>query len=318
MYDSFYKITEQQQKLANLYNQIYTPELLKMQQTYSDIITRMQPSITALQNISETVALAEKSIKSLDTDRFLSAYNHAMEMDRRLMQSMSNVLTSINVDHIASIAQQVKLSTEALENFSRALSLTQSESIISNLCDTIQSMPDSVWDTLSDEEGYSKEEIQAELEVMKTENFPITDINGLTPDQVIEKMWGWLWANHPKAATVLMVAMLTFSTIGVVCTAKDIFFPMAQNAIVKLQGNEDIVFIKVDSAKLYTEPNSHSTVITKILYAEEVTVIESINLWDKVVYIDREGKEVVGWVAKRNLMTYQDYNFNSDELYDME
>lgn len=59
--------------------------------------------------------------------------------------------------------------------------------------------------TLSDEEGYSKEEIQAELEVMKTDDFPIVDVKGSTPDQVAEKMWVWLWENYPKVATVLVI-----------------------------------------------------------------------------------------------------------------
>ena len=93
--------------------------------------------------------------------------------------------------------------------------------------------------------------------------------------------------------------------------------PLAQNAIVSLQGYENIFFVKVESAKLYSEPNSHSTVITKILYAEQVTQIDSVNLWNKVVYINPDGEEVEGWIAKRNLMTYQNYEFNSDDLYNL-
>lgn len=85
-----------------------------------------------------------------------------------------------------------------------------------------------------------------------------------------------------------------------------------------MQGNEDIFFIKVESAKLYTEPSSNSTVVLNILYGQQVTLIESVKLWDKVSYINPDGEEVVGWIAKRNLMPYQDYQYNSDDLYSIE
>ena len=191
MYDSFYNIWEQQQKLTDIYNQMYSSDLLKMHQRYSDIVTRMQSSITALQDISGLSTLAEQAMRMRDfnTDKFLSAWNHTMEIDRQLIQNMSSVLTSINIDHIASIAQQLTLSTEVIESFSRTLSLTQCENIISNLAATIQSIPDSVFDTILDEKGYSKEEIQEELEVMQEEGFHVSDIDGLTPDQVKEKIW---------------------------------------------------------------------------------------------------------------------------------
>lgn len=321
MYDSFYKITEQQQKLANLYNQIYTPELLKMQQTYSDMITRLQPSIAPiLQNVSEISALAEQAMwmRDFDTEKFLSTWNNIIGIDNQFVQNMSNTLANMNVGQFVTMAQRMVFPTEAIVNYSQVSSIVQMESIISNLYDTIQSMPDSVWETLSEEEGYSKKEIQAELEIMKTEEFPITDVKGLTPDQVKEKMWVWLWENHPKIATVLVVVVLTLGTIGLVDIVNEYFIPMGQNTIVTLQGKEDIFFIKVDSAKLYTEPNSHSKVITKILYADEVTRIDSVKMWNKVIYVNPDGEEITGWIAKKNLMTYKDYKFNSDDLYNLE
>ena len=257
MYDSIYNIWEQQQKLTDTYNQIYSLDLLKMQQRYSDIVTRMQSSITALQDISGLSTLAEQAMRMRDfnTDKFLSAWNHTMGIDRQLIQNMSSVLTSINIDHIASIAQQLTLSTEVIESFSRTLSLMQSENIISNLSATIQSIPDSVWDTLSDEEGYSKEEIQEELEIVREEGLHSLAINGLTPDQIQKGLWNQIAEKHPKLARFLaiLVFVIGISTdiINLVETTNNTIVPMAQNAIVKLQGKEDIFFVKVESAKLY-------------------------------------------------------------------
>ena len=99
-------------------------------------------------------------------------------------------------------------------------------------------------------------------------------------------------------------------------TVDEFVVPVAQNAIVALQGNDKTFFVKVDSAKLYSDSSSHSEVLTNVLYSERVTLLESINMWDRVVYVDINGNEIEGWIAKRNLMSYQDYQFNSDELYE--
>lgn len=316
MYNSFYEIAEQQQNLVNLFNDICTQEINEMQQKYCDMIIRLQYSIEPiLQNIS---TLTEPTVwmKSFNADKFVNTYNHAMEMYGQFIHNIRSTLANTNFDSFVSLSQQITLPKEIIERFS-LLSLLQSESVISNLYDTIQNIPDFMWNFLS-EEGYSQEEIQAELEVMKEDNFEISNINGLTPDQVAEKTWVWLWKKHPKVAMVLILVILTFSAIDSISTAKDIFLPIAQNVIVKMQGNEDIFIVKVDSAKLYTDPNSHSTIITQILYSEEVTVVESTKLWDKVIYFNPDGEKITGWTAKGNLMTYKDYEFNSNDLYKME
>lgn len=320
MYDSFYNIWEQQQKIANICNQIYTPELLKMQQTYSDIITQMKPTIDAVQNIAGLSTLAEQAMRmrDYDADKFLSVWNNIIGVDNQFVKNMSSTLAHMNVGQFVTMAQRMFFPTEAIVNYTQVTSMAQMESVISNLYDTIQSMPDSVFDVLAEEEGYSREEIQEELEIMKADAFPITDIEGLTPDQVKERMWAWLWENYPKVATVLVVVILTFSVIGFVDTVNDFAVPFAQNTIVKLQGKEDIFFVKVESAKLYTEPDSHSKVITKILYAEEITRIDSVKMWDKVTYINPDGEEITGWIAKKNRISYKDYEFNSDKLYSLE
>lgn len=324
MYDSIYNIWEQQQKLTDTYNQIYSLDLLKMQQRYSDIVTRMQSSITALQDISGLSTLAEQAMrmKDFDTDKFLSAWNHTMGIDRQLIQNMSSTLANMNVGQFVTMAQRMVFPTEAIINYSQITSIAQMESVISNLSATIQSIPDFVWDTLSDEEGYSKEEIQEELEIVREEGLHSLAINGLTPDQIQKGLWNQIAEKHPKLARFLaiIVFVIGISTdiINLVETTNNTIVPMAQNIVVKLQGKEDIFYVKVESAKLYTKPDSHSKVITKILYAEEVMQIDSVKMWDKVTYVNPDGEEITGWIAKRNLMTYKDYEFNSDDLYDLD
>ena len=53
----------------------------------------------------------------------------------------------------------------------------------------------------------------------------------------------------------------------------------------------------------------------KLIYSVMLCPIDSVKMWDKVTYVNQDGEEITGWIAKRNLMPYKDYEFNSDELY---
>ena len=126
---------------------------------------------------------------------------------------------------------------------------------------------------------------------------------------------GQPWIEKIFIHRLLVMNIILFVMSGLM-TVDEFVVPVAQNAIVALQGNDKTFFVKVDSAKLYSDSSSHSEVLTNVLYGEKVTLLESINMWDRVVYVDINGNEIEGWIAKRNLMSYQDYQFNSDELYE--
>lgn len=74
----------------------------------------------------------------------------------------------------------------------------------------------------------------------------------------------------------------------------------------------------MNSARLYANASRSSLVITQISYGEQVTLLETTTLWNKVIYTNFDGEEVEGWITKRNLMTYCDYQFNSDDLYSLD
>ena len=95
-----------------------------------------------------------------------------------------------------------------------------------------------------------------------------------------------------------------------------VVIPEAQSAIVHLQEKQDTYYVKVDVAKIYKEPNSHAARLTNALYGDLVYTIDDAKMWVRVSYQTSEGETVIGWVAKRNLMSYSDYEFNSDKLYE--
>lgn len=87
-------------------------------------------------------------------------------------------------------------------------------------------------------------------------------------------------------------------------------------AIVYQRTQQNTYFVRVKSAKIYEEPNSHSKIISEVLYGDEIIKTEDVKMWIKIEYKTEEGKNTTGWIAKRNLMTYRDYEFHQDKLYE--
>ena len=120
-----------------------------------------------------------------------------------------------------------------------------------------------------------------------------------------------MWIKHPKLAGTLVRMVVVLTVMGVVTSVdnfiESVVIPAAQSAIVHLQEKQDTYYVKVDVAKIYKEPNSHAVRLTNALYGDLVYKIDDAKMWARVSYQTSEGKTVIGWVAKRNLMSYSDY-----------
>lgn len=203
--------------------------------------------------------------------------------------------------------------TETMQNFKENISDIVSS--YQELFSHITSIPREEFDAMLDGTDFTREDVledieQFEYEVSETSNLEDVSENGLPEERISTYLKA-----HPALAYIICVINIIWTILSGVQVTNDMVVPQIQSAIVAMQGNEDIYYIKVDSARLYTEPSSYSSVIMQIPYGEQVALVESIKLWDKVTYIDSEGEEITGWIAKRNLMTYCDYQFNSNELH---
>lgn len=317
MYDSVNNFLEQQQKFANFFNKTYIPELIKIQQAYNDVMKQMQPSITvALKNMSEASILVGKTLRSLETDKAVLALNRAIEINRQVTQSINNMWEKVDVDCIASVMRQVSLSTEAIQNTYVDLFTGYGE-IVKRLI----SLSENEIEFIVEGTDFTAEEVLKDINELKEEILEPGKEVLIHDNLLLKEKWDNFLKSHPALANTIWIISVFIGLISGIFAVNELgelVISTTQEVIVKMQGNEDIFFIDVDSAKLYTEPNSHSTIITRVLYAEEVTQIDSVKMWDKVIYINPDGEEMTGWIAKRNLMPYKDYQFNSDDLYDME
>lgn len=206
--------------------------------------------------------------------------------------------------------------TESMQNFQQTISdiVSSYQGIFSH----ITSIPREEFDAMLDGTDFTREDVLEDIEQFEYEVSETFDLRDISENVLPEEKVNAFLRDHPALAYIVYTIAIIWTILSGAQVTNDMILPQIQSAIVSMQDNDDIYFIKVDSAKLYVEPSSYSSVTMQIPYGEQVTLVESIKLWDKVTYIDSEGEEIEGWIAKRNLMTYCDYQFKSDDLYNLD
>ena len=114
--------------------------------------------------------------------------------------------------------------------------------------------------------------------------------------------------------------LIMFQIVMAIITVKEVVVelaPIGQEAIVKLEGQEDIFFVESDVVSIYSEPTVHSDIIGTVYYSDKVKRIDGINMWDNIFYYDKNGELVIGWIASKKLISYQECKFNSDKFYEI-
>lgn len=274
---------------------------------YSDIVGRLSASM------SETM---QSYARCLDID--YSAYTKYLS--NVLSLNMQSILMTYDYSkYLEGITKNLSLymdMTETMQNFKENISDIVSS--YQGMFSHITSIPREEIDTMLGGTDFTREDVLEDIEQFEYEVSGRSNLEDMSENILPEERINTYLKDHPALAYIICVINIIWTILSGVQVTNDMVVPQIQSAIVAMQGNEDIYYIKVDSARLYKETSSYSSVIMQIPYGEQVDLVESIKLWDKVTYIDSEGKEITGWIAKRNLMTYCDYQFNSNELYGLD
>lgn len=181
----------------------------------------------------------------------------------------------------------------------------------------IARLSETQFQTLLDGTTFTQEEVVEDMELFREEMIAASNVENASDLFLPEERVQNFLEQHPALAHVLYVMNIILLVLSGVQQLDDFVLPTAQNVIVTMQGNQDIFFVKVEQARIYAEPSSRSEVVYELLYGEQVECVESINLWLKIRYLDKEGNQMEGWIAKRNLMTYRDYQFNADFVFNL-
>ena len=279
----------------NFYTPIISDELRNSLASVTAVTDQLQSVFQTvyspiMSSVMEPIELVQKSVfQTIDMSPYKGFFTSAME--------------------------QLQIQSPAVEAIQSAWSAyADAFSGYEQLFQSISAFSDNTMEVMLEGTDFSKEEVIEDIEEFQQEMSVVSvdDTQKILPE---EKVKSFL-QNHPALAHILYIMNIILLVMSGIMTVDDFVVPMAQKAIVTLQGNDKIFFVKVDAAKLYSDSSSHSEVLTNVLYGEKVTLLESINMWDKVIYVDVDGNEIEGWIAKRNLMLYEDYQFNSDELYE--
>ena len=316
-------IYQQQMDLVNRIQPVYSSGLVQITQHILDSYNKqMLPIQIAQKNYSdlqERMAALMRPFAHLTLNPEFTKANSTLIAMRKQFNSINRLYDSLNMSKLNTLAQSVSVQRSALEAWAQSLSISQMNSATAMLRDLLTNIPDSVYDTILEDDGYTRQDIEEEITLLDDDDSSFS-IEGLSPDEVQQKWWERLWVKHPNLASALVKMILVLTAIGTVgeltTLLKDIVIPAAQNAIVHFQEKENSYFIKVDSARIYEAPNSHSASLTNALYGDEVNKLEDVKLWVKVSYKTTDGEKITGWIAKRNLMPYRDYEFDSDKLYE--
>ena len=76
---------------------------------------------------------------------------------------------------------------------------------------------------------------------------------------------------------------------------------------------EDKYFVSEENVRVYSTPTSKSKVVYRVSYGKTVIAESDISGWIKVS-ITAGDKVYHGWIAKRNLVSYDKAKFYSEEL----
>lgn len=188
-----------------------------------------------------------------------------------------------------------------------------------NLYDTLVAVPDTFYDEILIDTEYEKEDVLEGIEKF-TELIDTLEEDvetGESIDEVKDRKIKEFYEKHPVCFILIQIISILLTVAGAISTCEDVYLPMVQEVIIRSEGNEDIYFTKANIARVYELPDCHSKQVGKLFYGDKMKKVEDTNMWIKVEFTDKDGNDFTGWVAKRNLIDYQTWKYNSDSLYTM-
>ena len=255
--------------------------------------------------------------------------NPILEMNRQIKkinQPLSGMMNAINAiqsvagrfsEYNVEISQIVKnisvleINNLQLQNIRTAL---ETISRYQNLYDTLDAVPNTFYDKVLENTEYNKNDILDNVDEFVGFVDELKENNDTAKNivKVIDQKKEEFFSSHP----VFYILCIIITVLCNILNCKNELLPIVQESIVCMEGNEDIYFTKTNVAKVYEQPNCKSKTVGKLLYGESMKKVEDINMWIKVIFTDTEGNEYTGWVAKRNLIDYKTWKYNSDSLYE--
>lgn len=300
-------LTNQLNALANFgqHDTLVLQAQKAQESAYNILGKNMQSYVTQMQEMTKHVTMGtevQPYINSVFNPKALSE-----------LQDISKTVSGItDIENIKNIVLNFENLAISMNNYADSYANISSQ--WASLTQSLKAFDFQNYSDVLDACNITEEEIFNEIDAVTEELENVEKFN-------LETKAGDFWKGFSKKHTILwnlIFILMGLLDIGSRCnTFKNFYLPMLQEAYVTIQGTEDFYYIKSEQAKVYADATSKADVICIIGYGEQVTQVEDINMWRKIVYEDENGKETIGWIAKRNLLSQKDYQFNSDKLDNM-
>lgn len=309
MEESVKIVYQQQINFVNTIKRMYSPEIMHTQQAMKAFCEQMKPMQASIKQFSNIQPILSQSmylfVDNIDTTDIQNMRSNMVSMVKQF-QKLSEIHVNLDIENMKSMSKSFYVLAEILKKSYPAVSTIQTDKFVTNITQTAVRIPGTAERKLGSEEIVSNPTKKA-IAICGSKKKLLTV---------------YLYCSLAIFAVVIMISLpieiavpiLIDYIFPMIQLVKACLIPVAQSAIVYLQNKQDTYFVKADSAKIYELPNSHSAVIANALYGDEVCKLEDVKLWVKIEWRSDNGNTITGWIAKRNLMPYKDYEFNSDKL----
>ena len=188
----------------------------------------------------------------------------------------------------------------------------------------VESIPDEEYELLLQGTDYTKDNVVEDFNIIveetKEEDNDFQQIfsdDTLNPKEKIEKIVNEIYKRSHAVCYVVLIVVVLLTVHNCKDALQNTYIPLVESIFGALEDNQDKYFVKEECVKVYESSSCQSKVLDIIYYGEEVEELKDIKMWLEVSYVNEDGTECIGWIAKRNLMTYQDWKYNSDDLYNV-
>lgn len=281
---------------------------LNMENSYSQLLlqtrrrrtTELPGIATALEEFQSITSVLRQSISYSGMEKALESFRSPIFATGNY-ETLSNTIAGLSRIFDDDFKNQ-------LENTINSLNVIYSENA---------DFMDDMWDSITEEdfEGCTIDgqgNLVCDSGIVTTEEAQRTILEAIA-DLIDKVNNSWIEFEKKHKVAIFLLRMY----IGI-CTAlgKPTTQPLVsvtQKAISTANGYADKYYVSEECVRVYTNPNSKSQVIYRVSYGETVISEENAKGWIKVSIA--AGDEVYqGWIAKRNLISYEKAKFHKDEL----
>ncbi len=283
-----------QEKINSLINRPGMQAAIKISEQIANIYT--PETYKAIENMSLVLKELGKTIEGLNIDTYYITSNLARSM-KPLQEELSIISSyyknNLNFD-FSELQKQINAINQSLVSNSNiwndiSLNLTYLEEMRKSYKSNNFQVNKNGSFTVDDNE-YSPIELANEI---------VCELNELDKNNKINKET--IRKIRAKITTLVFILNLIIFIIPKLPDGIENAYKFYNEFYMTITGKNIKCYVIVDKAKIYKSNNAKSNVLEILVYDTELEILDDVSRWYKVQFVNEDGKNIIGWVAKRNV-----------------